>query len=164
MSFLTETYNQSDVVVYGFDTDSQLPFVKRRLGRPTLVNVFYSDVNSGFRQNKDDLIVTDDRAIDLQINNILSTPLRSDEFEPEFGSMLPYRLQDLIQSRTAYLLRNDTIEALRKWMGRHISLDLTKSSVRVIDDNPDYEGYLIDIRYQINKTGVVHQYSMAFVR
>mgnify|MGYP000259125310 CR=1 FL=1 len=164
MSYLTETYNQVDTVVYDFDTESQLPFVSRRLGRPSRVNVFYSDVNANFTRNKSDLIVYEETTINLQINNVLSTPIGSDEFEPEFGSLLPFRLQDTISNRLTGMLRNDTIEALRRWLSDRITLDLSRSSVRVMNDNPDYEGYIIDISFRVNRNSAVRQYSVAMVR
>lgn len=164
MSFLTTTYDQSDAIVYERTEESDLPYVTRRMKRPYKQSIYYSDVNSSFRRDDQPLIVIDSHAINRQMNNVLSTPLGSDWFEPTFGSLLPYRLFDPITPMMAFLLRNDTIDALSKWMSSKILVDTVNSKVNPYNDDADYEGYLIDMRYQILKTGVIATYSMAFLR
>lgn len=164
MSYLTETYDQSDRIEFSLNDTSQLPYVKRYLGKAQHVNVYYSDLNSRFGIDDQPLIVQDYRAINRQFDIILSTPLGSEEFEPDFGSMLPFRLFDPITPISSYLIRNDTIDALNKWLGSKITLDLATSSVEIINDNPDYEGYVVNMIYTINRTRAAATYSMAFVR
>lgn len=164
MSYLTETYDQSDRIVFEFTQDGQLPFVKRNLGKTAKQNIYYSDVNSRFKLDDQALIVYDSRAINRQIDNILSTPLGSDDFEPEFGSMLPFRLFDPITPMVSFLLRSDTIDAVGRWLGSKITMDTLNSSVDILNDDPDYEGYLVNMRYMVNKTRAIATYSMAFVR
>lgn len=164
MSYITEAYDKSDAIIFDQSDSSQLPFVSRRLGRAQLLDIYFMDVNSTFRQDNKELIIYDQDAINRQITTILSTPLRSEDFEPTFGSLLPYRLFDPIGNITAYLLRSDTIDAIGTWMKGRITMNMAQTDVSIINDNPDYEGYIITMPYRINRTNSVVTYSMAYLR
>ena len=141
---------------------SDIPIVPGGLNRTKKLNTYYIDINSEYSVNQKGLIVYDTDAIKNQISNILATPLGSDHFEPTFGSNLPYRLYDPITSGTAFLIYNDTIGAVSRWMGDRIAVNQALTIVRPMDNDPDSEGYEIRMPYQILFNKVIAEFS-AFV-
>jgi len=143
---------------------SDLPIQPGGLNRTKKLNIYYIDINSSYRQDQKGLIVYDEDAIKVQIANIMSTPLGSDHFEPTYGSNVPYRLQDPINERTSFLLRNDTIGALGKWMAGRITVNAALSTVRPIANDPDAEGYEVKIYYSIIKANVIAEFHSFVLR
>lgn len=116
---------------------------------------FFIDVNSSFGESNDELVI-EDAAIKKQIINILSTPLSSDDFEPEYGSNLPFRLLDPVLPSTAWMIENDTIESVNRWMAKRISLARGDCYVQPLDvGQGDIEGYYIRLKYSILRTRAV---------
>lgn len=141
---------------------SDLPIITGGLTRVKKLNIYYIDLNVNYTADQKGLIVYDTDAVKNQISNILATPLGSDDFEPTYGSNLPYRLYDPITASTAHLLYTDTISALKIWMGGRIIINQSAAFVRPIDNDPDSEGYEVRVPYQIAFNKVIAEYS-AFV-
>ncbi len=161
---MTLIFDQDSNPTFVIKADSDLPIIQKPLKAPTARSIYYSDVNSAIKQDGKALVLYDADAINKQINNILSTPLGTDDFEPTFGSLLPYRIHDNITDRTAWLIRNDTIEAIRLWMGNRITVDQTQSAVEVLGEEYDNDGYLVNVVYTINWSNVSARYSVALIR
>lgn len=152
---------------YTAHPNSDLPIVPGGLNLPRKLDVFYIDVNRTFQyQDQKGLIVYDDDVVKRMVGNILSTPLGSDHFEPTFGSNLPYRLQDSITDKTAWLIYIDTIQALGIWLENQNVIALHKPAcyVRPAYNNPDMEAYEIKMTYTILKTTVVSSFNSFLIR
>jgi phage baseplate assembly protein W len=86
-------------------------------------SVIIRDVNPDYALlNNNNILVEDDEALRKQIRHLLSTPIGTEDFEPTYGSNLPFRLMDPIGDLTAYLMETDVILAIRKWLGNKILL------------------------------------------
>ncbi len=136
---------------YTVEPFSDDPIVTGGLVRTKKLNVFYVDVNSGYKQNLKGLVIYDDDVVSQQVANIFATPLGSDPFEPTFGSNVPYRLFEPINDMTAFLLYADCISALIQWMQKpgRILVNTASSFVRPINNDPDTEGYEVKMVYSI---------------
>lgn len=145
---------------------SDIPIVEGGLSGGRKLDIYYVDINTAFKRNLKGLILYDEDVVKGEIANILSTPLGSDHFEPTYGSNVPYRLMDPINNVTSWLLENDTISALNKWLQEPgvISMQLSNSYVIPINNNPDSEGYEIKFTYRVNKTKVISQFHSFLLR
>lgn len=154
------TLLQSSPIAASFPTSSlitlrELPSTK----------VYFVDVNSDFSLNGKPEIITEDDAIRAQIRNILSTPLGSEHMEPEYGSMLPFRLFDPITAMTAYIIEGDTLTAVNRWMRNKITLSRQSCYVReLLGDAEGSEGYYISMAYTVNRTAAVVEYNFSIYR
>ncbi len=128
------------------------------------LDIYFIDINSNYRMDQKGLIIYDEDVIKNQIANILATPLGSDHFEPTYGSNLPYRIHDPVTNSTAFLLYNDTIDAISKWMRSKITVLPAQSFVRPIDNDPDNDGYEIRLIYYINNTKAIASYDGFILR
>lgn len=153
---------EADIVETGLPT---LPLQDiEYLGVPHEPRVSFLDVNPHYTNNQEPLLLRDEAAIRQKIRNVLATPVGSSYFEPEYGSMLPYRIFDPITSASAWLLRSDTAIALNRWLGGLISVDMARVSVEVILGTPDSEGYEIYVPYTINRTAEATSYKFKVTR
>ena len=77
-------------------------------------NIFYSDVNLAFAATSSflPLALTNINAVDIKIIHILSCQIGSYEFEPKFGSRVPYLLWEPCDNTTAFQLRTAVLESL----------------------------------------------------
>ena len=147
--------------------NSDLPFEPGGLNIPRKIDIYYIDINVSFRyQDLQGLIVYDEDVVKRMVANILATPIGSDHFEPTFGSNIPYRLMDPISDKTSWLLYQDSIGALNTWLEERRIITLHKPAcyVRPIDNNPDLEGYEIQMTYTIIKSSVVAQFNSFLLR
>ena len=143
-------FTEADIIETGLPTLPFRDYTSRGTLRVTSSRII--DVNPYYQSNQDRLLLRDTDAIKQKIRNILSTPIGSEYFEPEYGSMIPYRIHDPINDGTAWILRTDTVIALQRWMGNLITVDMAKVKVALLYDTPDGEGYYIFIPYRINET------------
>ena len=124
--------------------------------------LFFLDVNSRYGEDGNlKVLLSEDAAIKNQVNNILSTPLGSEPFEPEFGSLLPWRIMEPISAATAWLIETDTIAAVQRWMGNRILVDRSLCYVRPLETE---EGYSIYLKYQILRTKTVVEWNFSIYR
>ena len=103
------------------------------------------------------MLVDNNDAITNHIKNLLSTPTGTEEFEPTYGSLLPYRIMDPINIYSAFNIETDTIIALITWMSDRIQVVLSHSLVVPLES---MDGYLVQIAYINlfdNKAGVFRQ-------
>tara|TARA_B100001146_G_C16026978_1_gene367600 strand:+ start:113 stop:547 length:435 start_codon:yes stop_codon:yes gene_type:complete len=120
--------------------------------------VFIRDINPDFTQNGGNNLVTeDDIAIQKQLRHLLSTPLGSEDFEPTFGSDLPYRLMDPICDLTSFLMETDIILSVVNWMSNKIILVNPR-----IHPYPDQDYYLAVLPYRKVVDGSLSTYSFEF--
>lgn len=145
---------------------SDIPIVEGGLASVKKIDVYYIDINRAYKENLKGIILYDEDVINGEIANILATPLGSDQFEPTFGSNVPYRLMDPINDITAWLLYTDTIGALNTWMVQKgvITLVNPSSYIVPIDGNPDREGYEINMVYRNNMTKVLTSFHSFILR
>ena len=122
--------------------------------------VRFRDINCDYTIDQNDITVDDHAAIQHRIRHLLSTPLGSEIFEPNFGSNLPYRIMDPITPTTGFILETDTIVAIAKWMSSEITIG---ANVRIEPLEVD-DGYLITIPYYTNDNGTGAVYSFEALR
>lgn len=127
---------------------------------------YFVDINSEFGIDGKREILVEEDAIKAQIRNILSTPTGSEPFEPEYGSLLPYRLFEPINVANAWNIENDTVVAIRRWMASRI--EVTRQQVYVQELLPDEsagaEGYYIRMSYTITRTRAVAEYRFSLYK
>ena len=116
-------------------------------------HALYSDLNRLFGQGGAADIVFDKAAISQALFNIFRTYIgeAGPIFLPEFGSMLPYMLQEPLDVQTSFKVKVATIQAAQKWETR-IDVDVGASSVAIDYALPGYVVYLV---YTIRQTGEV---------
>lgn len=146
--------------------DSENPIVPGGLNMPRKLDIYYIDINCNYLKDLKGLIIYDEDVVKVEVANILATPLRSDHFEPTFGSNIPYRLQDPISDKTSWLLTNDSIEALTFWLEERGVIRLQKNLcyVRPALNMPDMEAYEIKMVYTILKNSVVATFNSFLIR
>lgn len=155
-------YTDSSILEVGLPTVPRQDYQK--LPVLNVPRVSFIDVNVGYTSNQDDLLVTNTLAIRQKIRNVLATPVGSEYFEPTYGSLLPYRLMDPINSTTAWLLKTDTAMAIQQWLGRLIRVDMSRVVVAPIYGSPDSEGYEIVVPYSILETSEADSYQFKVLR
>lgn len=146
---------------------SENPIEPGGLLLPKKKNVYYMDVNRSYKYHDlKSMIVYDEDAVNRFIANILLTPLGTDSFEPTFGSNVPYRLMDSVSNITAHLLKSDSMAALTEWLVKPevIVLYQQSSYVRMLQDEPEGEGYEIKIVYSIQKTKVLREFHQLLLK
>lgn len=128
--------------------------------------VYFLDVNARLGEDSSDPLVAEDEAIKGQIRNILSTPLGSEPFEPEYGSMWPYRLFEPVTAFNAWNLENDTIVAVNRWMKGLIQLARQNCFVEQLPENgpQGVDGYYVRLTYTIMRTNAVASYTASIYR
>ena len=85
--------------------------------------VVFRDLNPDFTLiSGENATVEEDNVYKKQIRHLLSTPVGSEDFEPTYGSNVPYRLHEPICDLTAYLLETDTIIAFSRWLRNKVIL------------------------------------------
>lgn len=83
--------------------------------------VYYSDANADLGLITNALpVVTDADAIGQQILQVLLTPIGSEEFEPTFGSNLPFMLFEPNNAESLTNLELGARQALSKWLGSRL--------------------------------------------
>lgn len=102
------------------------------------------DCDYGLNRSHSALLVDNNLAITNHIKNLLSTPIGTEDFEPGYGSNLPYRIMEPINIYSAFSIETDTIIAIIKWMSDRIRIVLSDSFVEPL---PSEDGYLIQISY-----------------
>jgi phage baseplate assembly protein W len=154
-------FSQKDQPLYQLTTTGENRESNRIKYNPTKIIVYHSDINTNFQYTSSSLIVKGKSALDNQISNILSTPIGSDQFEPLYGSNLPFRLHDPINAFTASLIKQDSIEAINTWMFGVIDVDFNRSSVEELATD---EGYSIIITYSTDTLGITQSFQANILR
>jgi phage baseplate assembly protein W len=155
--FSQSTNTNYDLSVLG----ENLPKNYKPTGFFSKAPTFYSDINTNYMQNSSVLILSGKSAIDNKISNILTTPLGSDPFEPLFGSLLPFRLHDHINSVTAELIKQDSIDALDRWMFNTITVYRNQANVTPLSSE---EGYHIYIPFSYEDIGTIQNFEAKVYR
>jgi len=135
---------------------SQRPNVKAAI-QPAKLRFSDVDCDYGISRKHSDLLVDNNLAITNHIKNLLSTPIGTEDFEPGYGSNLPYRIMDPVNIYSAFNIETDTIVALMTWMSDRIFVILSDTFVTPLDSG---DGYLIQITYVNiidNATGLFRQ-------
>ena len=103
----------------------------------------YSDVNPYFGLDTKGAIVRGIQAINVSIFNVLTTPYGTRYRQPDYGSYIPFILQELPSDDIERQLKNYSIRPIETWCPR---AQVIKESVEV---NPlkDGDGYNILIPY-----------------
>ncbi len=121
---------------------------------------FARDVNALYRVSGN-ILVDNEAAIQLQILNILGTPIGTEDFEPLYGSNLPLRLFEPITDTMAFLISNDTIDALRSWMFDRIRLIYPGTEVVPYKEE---DCYIVNIKYEIIASQHVSDFGFKLLR
>lgn len=135
---------------------SERPNIKAAI---TPAKILFRDVDCdyGLNYKHNSLLIDNDDAITNHIKNLLSTPVGTEEFEPNYGSNLPYRIMDPVNIYSAFNIETDTLVALITWMSDRIRVILSGSFVTPLESN---DGYLVQIAYvnlSNNKAGLFQQ-------
>lgn len=111
----------------------------------------YMDLNRNFGQSGAADLLFDKAAIEQSLFNIFRTHVgeAGPIFLPDFGSNLPYLLQEPLDNITAFSVKAATVQAAQRWETR-IDVDVGQSAVAT-----DYElpGYIVRLVYVIRHTG-----------
>lgn len=121
---------------------------------------FYKDINGNFQQDLRDLLITDVAACRIQLLNILGTPIGTEEFEPNYGSNLPFRLMDPINDLTAFLIRQDVFAAIKTWMAGRVIISPASDIIAY----PDNDFYAINLDYQITRSQAIDSFGFHVLR
>lgn len=106
-------------------------------------NPIYIDLNQLFGLNTFPQLLNDEDAIRGSIYNIITTPIGSRAFVPEYGSRLYQFVQEPCDDITSSLLETFLIQAIEKWEPRvQILRDKTKVT-------PLSNGFNINLVYAI---------------
>lgn len=100
------------------------------------------DYNLYSKHNK--LLIENRSAINNHIKNLLSTPKGTEEFEPDYGSDLPYRIMDTISVSTAFSIETDILLAITVWMRDRLYVVMSESYVKPLFS---VDAYLINLVY-----------------
>lgn len=117
----------------------------------------FIDLNNDYGESSTELRLVGKDTIKAQIRNILSTPLGSEAFEPEYGSLLPFRLFEPLTEFTAWQIENDTVSAVTRWMASRINVHRSQCSAQAFE-REDASGYYIKLVYSEIETGEVVTY------
>jgi phage baseplate assembly protein W len=149
----------------GFSTEQPLELknlsLKQLVGRNSpdvrRVSLRFVDLNNSYGESSDKIRLEGKDAIKAQIRNILSTPIGSEAFEPDYGSLLPFRLFETVSSITAWQIENDVILAVSRWMAGRISVNRSRCKAEPFESN-GIAGYQIRLVYSEIQTGEVSEY------
>lgn len=124
---------------------------------------FSLDINADYTLDDQQLIIEDEKAVRGQILNLLGTPLGTEDFLPNYGSNLPYRIMEGINDTTAWLATNDTIGAINTWMRSRVRVIQPGSEVFPLDETFG-EGYGINLIYEIIQSRIVSNFNVQVLR
>lgn len=144
----------------GFETTQPLELISMGIvstlaKNPTSLKravIKFTDLNNDYGETSTRIRLTGTDAIKAQIRNILSTPIGSEAFEPEFGSMLPFRLFEPITSLTSWQIENDTVSATSRWMRGRVNVNRSQCKAEAFE-REDASGYYIRLVYDEIETG-----------
>lgn len=119
------------------------------------------DCDYGLNRKHSSLLVDNNLAVINHIKNLLSTPVGTEDFEPTYGSNLPYRIMDPVNIYSAFNIETDVIVALITWMSDRIRIILSDSFITPLDSG---DGYLIQITYVNINDGVSGVFKQEVVR
>lgn len=114
------------------------------------------DLNTNYNVNAEAFLLFDVKAINNQLFNLFTVDIGEADYEPEYGSVLPNRLFDLMPGTRAQL-ESDLFIALNRWMSDKIII--TPTSVRAIP-NFQIRAYDVLIRYALRLRDVVVDYGI----
>jgi phage baseplate assembly protein W len=117
------------------------------------------DLNNSYGGTSDQLIIAQVEAVIGEIDNVMSTRIGEEWWEPTYGSNIPNRVFDPINATTAWLLSHDLQDALARWVPQ-VQIDTSKSSVVPF---PDLRAYVVTISFAIviNGATVAYTYTKA---
>lgn len=130
-----------------------MPIIAKEL-KPTSFR--YLDINTNYGENGQGLLLSEAKAINNQIFNLLTTYIGEADYEPTFGSLLPSRLFDLLPG-TATLIETDLYLALNRWLGDRIQIDM--NDVRAIP-NVEARAYDVYLKYVLPARNVRVDYAL----
>lgn len=96
----------------------------------------YSDLNQTAPSSKP--LYYGLESIIQSINNIISTPIGSRFFQPEFGSRIPDLLFEIQDDATEMMIINEAYASIQKWEPR-VRVDFGNSSVKANYDDHSYD-------------------------
>lgn len=96
----------------------------------------YSDINQSSTTSKP--LQYGLNSIVQSIQNIISTPIGSRFFEPEFGSRIPEMLFEIQDDTTEIMIINEAYASIQRWEPR-VQIDFANSSVTADYDHHTYE-------------------------
>lgn len=108
-----------------------------------LSDALFLDVNTLVNENALPELVPDILAINNSIYNILSTPIGSRTFQPEYGSRLEEFIHEPIDGITAFEIGISLIQSIQRWEPR-ITIDRQRTNVE-----PTSYGFNVTIAYSI---------------
>jgi len=101
----------------------------------------------------------DEHAINLSIENILSTLRGERLFNENFGSILPLVLFEQLDYNSAYDLLNSLLSSIRRFEKR-ITVIKEQVELNILNDN---NSFTLVIPYIINRTGLVSRFNKKVV-
>lgn len=114
----------------------------------------YIDVNMMFGRNSYPELVYNEDAIRGSIFNLLTTPIGSRAFNPEYGSRLYHLLQEPKDAMTAKALFISVMQAISRWEPR-VEVIQAQSSVF-----PTQDGFQINLSYYMNPSKRVSTFEL----
>lgn len=110
--------------------------------------ITFRDLNCDYLLNhsQNKLMLDNNLAVRNQIKNLLSTTVGTEDFEPNYGSNIPYRIMEPISKFTAHLLKMDTIIAIQDWMSDRVRVHMSGAAVVPLASE---DGYNINLPYNL---------------
>lgn len=127
---------------------------------PIASPVFHKDVNAdwgGVGDNAQRLTVFNDDANRQKVRNILGIVKGEEHFEPDVGSMIPFRLFEPVNADTAFEIEFDTILAVDQQANDTLEVIHNLCSVNELDPSVDAEGYQVTVTYYDKATEQIEQ-------
>ena len=119
----------------------------------------YVDVNTLFEVNALPELLYDIDAINNSLYNLFYTTIGTRPFLREYGSYLPFYLQQPQTEDTADSIYSSLAQSIRRWEPR-ITLNQQASSVTLINNSLGITtGYFLDFYYTLNNVNIAGQFS-----
>ena len=109
----------------------------------------YSTLNPNYAVSSMQLILTDEAAVESEIENCLGINLGEHWFEPTFGADLRRYLMEPVDDITASDIWMEVLNRIAIWMP-----NITLLAGSGVQPDPDTQSFLVVLNYSINKTGI----------
>lgn len=122
--------------------------------------VYHKDLNAdwgGIGDSSGRLVVYNDEANRQKVRNILGIVKGEEHFEPDVGSLIPFRLFEPVNTDTAFEIEFDTIVAVDQQASDTLEVVHNLCTVEELDPSLDADGYLVTVSYYDKATKELEQ-------
>lgn len=123
-------------------------------GLPVKGDSIYLDVNTNYGINTDAELVADIQALNNSLYNLLTCPIGTRVHKRDYGSNIPWFLQEPCDAITANKIKQSLLQSIRRWEPR-VQLDFRNTVVNPLSDGT---GFAVEFSYlvvNVNVTGTL---------